>query len=287
MPYRFVLEVPVAAHQDAKIAVESQHDAEILIERHPHVLDPEDAFTELTVVCHTLNVVDALYDWASVDGVLDTVHLTAHKGPRINLAEQDARTLRRMIQGDQYWFENTVPRISHQLDTIMEGGARVADVPYGGRLAERTAIVPAETALDLGEIDNVAINVRDIARAEAFYRDFFGMSVSYRARRDGDHWRHLDADYDYEVGIRTGDTPEIVRLENGPISLVLINVGGGVVLHEPRVAYISLSAPFETKNHIRGKALFNSFTVQEDSTRSFRFVDPFGIVWQIVAIPGT
>lgn len=287
MPYRFVLEVPVAAHQDAKIAVESVHDAEILIERTPHVLDPDDAFTELTVVSHSLDVVDSIYNWAETDGLLPASHLTAHKGPRITLADYDAKSLRRTIQSDQYWFENTVPRISHQLDLVMEGGARVADVPYGGRLADSTAVVPATTSLDLGDIDNVAINVRDIARAEAFYRDFFGMNVSYRALRDDDHWKHLDADYDYEEGIRTGEMPEIVRLENGPISLVLIYVGGGVVLHEPRVAYISLNAPLETKNHIRGKALFNSFTVQEDSPRAFRFVDPFGIVWQVVAAPGT
>lgn len=283
MPYRFVLEVPVAVHQDAKISVESVHDAEILIERTPHVLNPDDAFTELTVTCHTLNVVDSVYNWAGVDGLLDNVYLTAHKGARVALSGYDARTMRRMIQSDQYWYENSVPRISHQLDTIMEGGARVADVPYGGRLAESTAVVPADTTINLGEIDNVAINVRDIGHAEAFYRDFFGMNVSYRALRDGDQWKHLDADYDYDGGIRSGDIPEIVRLENGAVSLVLINVGGGAVLHEPRVAYVSLNVPAETKNHLRGKALFSSFTIQEDSPRAFRFVDPFGVVWQIVA----
>lgn len=283
MPYRFVLEVPVAAHQDAKISVESVHDAEVLIERTPHVLDPDDAFTELTVTCHSLDVVDSIYNWAGTDGLLDVVYLTAHKGARVSLSEYDARTMRRMIQSDQYWYENTMPRISHQIDTIMEGGARVADVPYGGKLAESTAVVPATTAINLGEFDSVAINVRDIARAEAFYRDFFGMHVSYRALRDADRWKHLDADYDYDAGIRSGEIPEIVRLENGPVSLVLVYVGGGVVLHEPRVAYISLNVPEETRNHLRGKALFNSFTIQEDSPRAFRFVDPYGIVWQIVS----
>lgn len=282
MPYRFVLEVPTAAHQDAKIAVESNHDAQILIERTPHVLDPGDAFTELTIVCHSLNVVDSLYNWAGNDGHLQDSYLTAHKGPRVQLAEHDAKSMRRLILGDQYWYENTVPRISHQVDAIMEGGARVADVPYGGRLAADSALA-TEPALNLGGFDNVAINVRDIAHAEAFYCDFFGMTVSYRALRDDDRWKHLPADYDYNKGIHTGDVPEIVRLENGPVSLVLINVGGGKVLHEPRVAYISLNVPAATLNQLRGRALFQSFTIQEDSARAFRFVDPFGIVWQVVA----
>lgn len=283
MPYRFVLEVPVGAHQDAKIAVETVRDAEVLIERRPRVLSPDDSISELTIVSHSLNVLDSIYDWAGESGELSNVHLTAHKGPRITLGDHDARSLRRTIQGDQYWFENTVPRISNQLTLVMEGGARVADVPYGGRLAQETAVVPAEVDIDLGEIDNIAIQVRDIARAEAFYREFFGMHVSYRAQRSGDLWRHLDASYDYEVGVRTGEVPEVVRLANGPVSIVLINVGGGKVLHEPRIAYISLSVPAETKNRIRGNALFRSYTVEEDSPRAFRFVDPFGVAWQVVA----
>lgn len=286
MPYRFVLEVPEWAQQDAKIAVEGNVDAQILIERHPHVLDANGAFAELTIVSHSLDVVDSIYNWASADGLRPEVFLTAHKGPRVSLAEYDNRAMRRLILGDQYWFENTVPRISYPLDPVMEGGALVAEVPYGGRLAESTSVVPADTTVHLNGIDSIAVNVREIARAEAFYGDYFGMHVSYRALRDDDRWRHLDASYDYDEGIRSGVAPEIVRLENGPVSLVLINVGMGKVLHEPRVAYISLNVPLSTLQHIRGRALFQSFTVQEDTARSFRFVDPFGIVWQLVAMSG-
>lgn len=283
MAYRFVLEVPEMVHEDAKIAVESSRDAEILIERHPHELDPNDAFAELTIVAHSLDVVDNLYNWAITGDMRSNVYLYAHKGARVSLGDHDSKSMRRLIQGDQYWFENTIPRISHQIDSVMEGGTRVADVPYGGRLATSTSAVQAQATLDIGSVDNIAINVRDIARAEAFYRDFFGMNVIYRAHRDDEHWEHLDASYSYDEGIRTGIEPEIVRLENGSVGLVLINIGMGKVLHEPRLAYISLNVPMDTLNHLRGRALFSSFTVQEDSPRAFRFVDPFSIVWQIVA----
>lgn len=283
MAYRFVLEVPELAQQDAKIAVETSRDAEILIERHPNVLDPSDAFAELTVVAHTLDVIDTLYNWANNEELRSTIYLSAHKGSRISLSEHDNKALRRLIQGDQYWFENTVPRITHQIDPVMEGGARVADVPYGGRLASSSAVAPAETKIDLGGFDNVAINVRYMSRAEEFYRDYFGMDVIYRARRDGEVWQHLDQNYSYEEGIHSGIEPEIVRLENGNVGLVLINVGRGKVLHEPRIAYISLNVPIVTLNQIRGRALFSSFTIQEDSPLAFRFVDPFGAVWQFVA----
>jgi len=283
MPYRFVLEVPEGVHQDAKIAVEESQDAEILIERHPHVLDPNDAFAELTVVCHSLGVVDNLYQWATTTGLRDNIFITAHKGPRVSLADHDAPTLRRLIQGDQYWFENTVPRITHRIDPVMEGGARVAEVPFGGRRAGSASSVPATTTLDLGTIDNVAVNVRDIRHAEEFYTDFFGMHVSYRARQVDDRWEDLGNDYTYDEGIRTGVIPEIVRLENGAVSIVLINVGAAATMYEPRVAYISLSVPMETLNHLRGRALFQNYPVVEDTPYSFGFEDPFGVVWQVVA----
>ena len=187
-----------------------------------------------------------------------------------------------MVQGDQYWMENTVPRIRYVESTTMEGGARVSEVPYGGRMAGGAIAIPADKPVALGAVDALAVRVRDIARAEAFYRDFLGMGVAYRARREGDRWEVLDASYDYVDGLRTGTVPEVVRIENGPIALVLINAGMGAVMHENRVAYVSVSVPADTLNGLRGRALFANYTIQEDSPRAFRFVDPFGVTWQLV-----
>jgi catechol 2,3-dioxygenase-like lactoylglutathione lyase family enzyme len=282
MAYRFVLDVPEAAHSDAKAVVDGVRDAQVLIDRHPRAANPDEARAELTVAAHSLDVIDALYDWLGERDINADVYIHAHKGGRIHLPEHDARSLRRMIQGDQYWFENTVPRIHYTDRAMMEGGARVADVPYGGRTSG-TAIVPAETRVDLGSFDHVALRVRDMPRAEAFYQDFFGMDIIYRANRQGERWHHMDADFSWMRALETGIFPEIVRLENGSISLVLVNAGMGAVLHEARVAYISIAVPLETLNALRGRALFSSFTVQEDSSHAFRFVDPFGITWQLVA----
>lgn len=284
MAYRFVLDVPEAAREDAKAVVNDVRDAEILIERTPTPVTPEDTRAELTVTAHTLAVVDALYAWMAENPEVNTdVYLEAYRGSKLHLPDYDVKTLRRMIQGDQYWFENTVPRIHYPDAGMMEGGARVAEVPYGGRTASGLAVLPAETKVVLGTVDHVAVRVRDLPRAEAFYRDFFGMDVIYRARREGERWQHLPPDFDWVASIHTGIVPEIVRLENGPIALVLINAGMGAVMHETRVAHISLAAPIETLNQIRGRALFSSFTLQEDSARSVRFVDPFGVTWQIVS----
>lgn len=284
MPYRFLLEAPEGLDEEVKVVVDSVHDARVVVEHHPRPLaiTPGEEIAELTISCHSLDVVDELLRWASEAGVGSQIVVDGYRGRRAALAELDPTSLRRLIQGDQYWMKNTIPRIRHIDLPMMEGGARVAEVPYGGRLSSGALVAPPETAVTLGDVDAVAVRVRDIARAEAFYRDFFGMGVAYRARREGDRWQLLGEDFDWTESIHTGVVPEIVRVENGPVALVLIHVGQGAVMHENRVAYISLSVPAETLSRLRGRALFANYTVQEDSPRAFRFVDPFGVTWQLV-----
>ena len=285
LAYRFMLEVPEVVHEDAKIAIGGVRDAQILIERHPHALNTQSAFAQLTVTAHSLAVLDALYGWMAESDAKEDIYLESFKGERLALADFDAKSVRRRIQSDQYWMENTVPRITYVDAAAMEGGARVADVPYGGRAATGLAVMPtaSSSGVTINGVDHMAVRVRDMPRAEQFYREFFGLQVAYRARREGERWQHLPADYDWIASIHTGVFPEIVRLENGPLGLVLINAGGGAVMHENRVAYLSVDVPLETLQALRGKALFASYTIQEDSPRAFRFTDPFGVSWQLVA----
>jgi catechol 2,3-dioxygenase-like lactoylglutathione lyase family enzyme len=294
MAYRFVLDVPEAAHEEAKAAIYTVRDAQVLIDRHPNPAssgpvvteaDVAGSWAELTVVAHSLNVIDVIYAWmAGQDAAIaDAIYIDAHKGARLHLAEYTAPELRRMIQGDQYWFENTVAHIHYPPELTMEGGALVAEVPYGGRSTTSAVAVAAENRVELGRMDHIAIRVRNMARAEDWYRDYLGMDVIYRARREGERWQHLPASFDWVESIHTGIEPEIIRLENGPISIVLINVGAAAIMHENRIAYISVDAPIETLNALRGRVLFASYSVLEDSPRAFRFVDPFGATGQIVA----
>lgn len=283
MTYRFVLDVPEALHESAKAAIGTARDAMVLIERRPNPTSDDGSRAEVSVSAQSLDVIDVIYRWlADVDNA-DDVYLDAYKGGSFPLVEHDPKGLRRLIQGNQYWYENTMPNV-HYLDAgMMEGGAKVADVPYGGRTASGMAIAPAENEVTLGAVDHIAIRVRDPYRAETFYRDFFGMSVSYRARRENDRWQHLPAGWEWNDRFATGVEPDIIRLENGPVGLVIVNAGAAAVMMEARVAYISISAPIDTLNAIRGRALFASYTIEEDSPRAFRFIDPFGIAWQIVA----
>jgi catechol 2,3-dioxygenase-like lactoylglutathione lyase family enzyme len=283
MTYRFVLDVPEALHESAKAAIGTARDAMVLIERRPNPTSAEGSRAEVSVSAQSLDVIDVVYRWLAEVENADDVYLDAYKGGSFPLVEHDPKGLRRLIQGNQYWYENTMPNVKYLDAGMMEGGAKVAEVPYGGRTAGGAAIAPAENEVKLGTVDHIAIRVRDPYRAETFYRDFFGMSVSYRARRDNDRWQHLPAGWDWNERFATGVEPDIIRMENGPIGLVIVNAGAAAVMMEARVAYISISAPIDTLNAIRGRALFATYTIEEDSPRAFRFIDPFGIAWQIVA----
>ena len=284
MAYRFVLDVPTAVEEDAKAIIATVKDAQILVERHPRDLAMgAEPRAELSVAAHSLQVLDTLYGWIADRGLTQGIFIRAYEGGQLDLATTDASTLRRLVQGDQYWFQYTVPRIQHVARGWMEGGARVADVPYGGREATDIAVLTAENRVDLGGVDHVAVRVRDMRLAERFYNDFLGMDVLYRARRVDDRWQHYGPDFSWDESIATGVVPDIIRLQNAPVALLLINAGAPAVLHEARVAYVSLNAPQSTLDHLRGRVLFNSWTLQEDSPRSMRFVDPFGITWQIVS----
>lgn len=283
MAYRFVLEVPRGPHDGAKRVIASVDDAEILNEGHYNTYDSKQAYAEITVASHSLDIIDKLYTWVETrEGGSEDIYITTEHGDRFRLNAYNARTMRRAVQSDQDRYEGAVEQRGH-IDDSGTGGALVADVPFGGRLTTGAAVAPAKTQIKLGNVDHIALRVRDLAKAEQFYQRFFGMDVMYRAYRQDGRWRFLDASFDWQESVATGVQPEMIRIENGPVAIVLTNVGYAKILHENRVAYLSVQAPMDSLNELRGKALFASFTVQEDTPQSFRFVDPFGMVWQIIA----
>ena len=132
----------------------------------------------------------------------------------------------------------------------------------------------------LGTIDSanshIAIRVADIRRAEAFYHDFFGMDVIFRARQAGERWDFLPADFDWDAGLRQGIYPEYCYLRNGPLALLIQAAGRGTVFIEPRLQHISLRVAPESLVELRGVALARGYAVSEDQRHSFVFRDPFG-----------
>lgn len=160
----------------------------------------------------------------------------------------------------------------------------VSGFPYGLAIPAQTTIIEAEHTLELQAFDHVALRVADIRRAEDFYHEFLEMDVIARARRTGDGWNVMPADFDWTEGLRTGFYPELVVLRNGPISLFLLNAGRGAVMNEPRLAHIGLRVSSETLSTLRGIVLIRSYPVVEDDVHAFRFRDPYGMTWHLTDI---
>jgi catechol 2,3-dioxygenase-like lactoylglutathione lyase family enzyme len=156
--------------------------------------------------------------------------------------------------------------------------------PYGLVIPRGTAVIKAEHTLELHAFDHVALRVASIQRAEAFYHEFFEMDVVARARRSGNGWEIMPADFDWTVGLNSGFYPELVVLQNGPITLLLLNAGHGAVMNEPRLAHLGLRVSSETLGFLRGLVLIRSYPVVQDDLHAFRFRDPYGISWHLTDI---
>src|SRR5690349_1133440 len=108
MTYRFVLDVPEGLHESAKAAISTARDAMVLIEHRSTPSNNDEQRVELSVTAQTLDVIDVVYQWLAETRDGGDVYLDAYKGGRLPLVEHDPKELRRLIQGNQYWYENTM-----------------------------------------------------------------------------------------------------------------------------------------------------------------------------------
>jgi catechol 2,3-dioxygenase-like lactoylglutathione lyase family enzyme len=285
MAIRFILEVPRSEAQGALDVIERVSDAEPLT---AHLLDDPQvgrAVCEILVTAESLDIIDALYPWhdALQDG--PSVYVTVPDGERYRMDAYDAPSLRHALEA-HLSIESAPPPAPPVQYAGSRAGNLVYEVPFGGRMSDGPALVLVDSTLKLERFDHIALRVPDLARSERFYHTFFGMDIVYRAYREDGRWEQLDETFSWSESIQTGVYPEIVRLENGPVALVLIDVGLAHPIYENRIDHVSVVVSPEVLAQIRGKALFHSFAVREDGQRAFQFIDPFGLVWQLIADEG-
>lgn len=163
----------------------------------------------------------------------------------------------------------------------IEPGAAPSILPYGLPSPDSGPLVPAERQLAIEAVEHIGIRVADIRRAEAFYHEVFAMDVVFRARRAGETWQLLPADFDWDAGLREGIYPDYCYLRNGPLGLLIQWAGRGTVFVEPRLQHISLRVAPEALLELRGVALARGYAVSELREHSFVFRDPFGITWHL------
>lgn len=281
MTIRFILEVPRANAAGALAVVERVEDAEIIVARNIEGLEESQATGDISVIAESLAVIDELYGWYETLESNPPVFVNIADGERYRLSAYDARSLRHALEA-HLGTDNVPPPAPPPQYAGSRAGNTVFEVPFGGRMSDGPALVSAESAIKMEGFDHVALKVHDLARAERFYHTFFGMDVVYRAYREDGRWEQVDETFDWTASINEGPFPEIARMENGPVALVLIDAGLAQPIYENRIDHVSVVVSPEVLAQIRGKALFQSFTIREDGQRAFQFIDPFGLVWQLM-----
>ena len=299
MAYRFLLEVPETLAAEASEAVEQTDDAQVILVRDSHGLGFEDPYVDLTVAAHSLRVIDRLYDWFDMVGASQPdIRVVLHGGDRIALEEHDRGAMVGAIRRDQPWVERSIPKVGeHEEDlptsvgavrqqaiaapTLIDGTA-TAVVSPAARTADRPVPADDERTITVRNLNHLAINVNDLAKAERFYKDFLGMELVGRGRRgQNNEVETIDGDYRWDEAVRTGQQADVSFLSNGPLTLAVRRAGRGARLERGIVDHISIVVDATTFATIKGEALLRPLTVLAATDSAFTFLDPFGMAWEL------
>lgn len=311
MAYRFLLEVPGALAAEASVAVEQAGDAQVILVRDSHGLGFEDSYVDLTVAAHTLRVVDGLYDWFDGLGASRPgLRIVLHGGERLDLEANDRGAMIAAIRRDQPWVERSIPKVGDheppeagtgagttQGVGLREGAAVAVDAaggnsptPAPAAALDRSWIAPGAAAMPeltrrvhLRGLNHVAVQVNDLAKAERFYAEFLNLVIVGRARR-GEHgdYSPLDGDYRWDEALRSGIPADLTFVANGPVRLALLRAGRGARLERGVIDHVSVAVDARTFATLRGEALMRPLTILGQTETSFRFRDPFNVVWEVV-----
>ncbi len=295
MAYRFLLETPEGLAPEASLAVNGTPDAQVILVRDSHGLGFDDPYVDQTIAAHSLRVIDSLYDW--FDGIgasRGDIRLVLHSGERVSLEATDRGAMVEAIRRDQPWVERTLPKVGEHAVDLFDAPATQPGEPLGIRVDGAGSNAPdapfglATTPPDLvrrvrlGRVNHIAVLVNELARAEDFYQAFLDMDMIGRFRRNGMGALELVEDgYDWTAAIHEGRPAEVTFMNNGAITLALINAGRGARLDRGPIDHISITVDGSTFDALRGEALVRPLIVTNNGDTSFRFVDPFGIGWEI------
>ena len=307
MAYRFLLEVPGTLAPDANVAVDLAGDAQVILVRDSHGLGFDDPYADLTIAAHSLRVLDTLYDWFDELGASrPDIRIVLHSGERLTLESHERGDMVAAIRRDQPWVDRSIPKIGdHEADefdpiassdtglaenedmasTIDAMGDSAPGILSAMSPVSSTAIATersTESAIRIRDLNHIAVQVPNLAKAEQFYAEFLGMRVVGRSRRGADsrYERLPEAETERNDG-RIERDAAVTFLRNGPLTLALLWVGGGARLERGVVDHLSVAVDAATFATLKGEALMRPLTIIHGSDASITILDPFGVTWEV------
>jgi catechol 2,3-dioxygenase-like lactoylglutathione lyase family enzyme len=128
-------------------------------------------------------------------------------------------------------------------------------------------------------VDHVAVFTPRIEEAERFYRDLFGAEVLFRSARHKREWVGIDADATWAEIRRRGIEVGVAFLRAGGLTVAVADEPapgkGGPLNH------VGVGCSEPEFRRIRDRARELGLRVPEDTPESFKFHDPFGVLWEV------
>jgi len=290
MPYRFMLETPMAYSSEAEIAITKAPSTFIVTNRTSFAEGFDEPRAALTISAPDLTVIHVLYDWLQSLDPRPDFRFVFYNGRRVDLADYDEGSLIAAIRRDQPWVERTIPKIGDHIPQpwigpeASRGTAAMNAAIAGDRetFMEETMVVVKEPRVVIESVNYLAINVPDLTKAEAFYNELFGLEVVARTKSDDQGgYRLLSPDYDPLDAELTDELADDSFLRNGALLIALHRVGRGARLERTMIDRVSIRVDAETFNRLRGQVLMRNYENLGGGHTYFSFRDPFGIPWEV------
>lgn len=290
MAYRFTLETPLAYSSEAEIAITRAGNAQVVTNRTSYADGYDQPRTALTISAPDLTVIDTIYDWyTSVDPRPD-LRFVFYSGRRVDLADYDRGALIASIRRDQPWVDRAIPHIGEHIPQPWTGpessrGEAIVNATLAGdrdTFMEEAIVAVEEPRVVIESVNYLAINVPDLAKAEQFYHDLFGLEVVARTKSDDKGaYRLLPPDYDHLEALKTGEMADDSFLRNGALLIALHRVGRGARIDRLLIDRVSVRVDGETFSRLRGQVLMRNYENLGGGHTYFAFRDPYGVPWEV------
>ena len=127
-------------------------------------------------------------------------------------------------------------------------------------------------------VDHIAIVTSKFEEAESHYGDLFGARVVFRGATVRGVWAIIDGDPGWADIRRRGVAIDSSFLRAGVLTIALLNEPGG---KSGPINHIGIGCTDAEMRRIKERAKAAELRFIEDDVAGFKFLDRFGIVWEI------
>ncbi len=137
--------------------------------------------------------------------------------------------------------------------------------------------------MSLRSVTHVALRVKHLREAEAFYTDLFHLQVAFREAETSQGWETLSDGNSWEDAEHAGIEISVVMLHRGGFRLAL--EAAESVAKDGQLSHIGILTDPDELSRLRSLASTAGLAIRVDREQAFVFDDPFGVRWELNTFP--